>query len=156
MQFRGSAREIEPGVVETVLSAPSCAHFTTIDGDGLAARFFPAPGEDARLESRVCFGEPPRFDERGCISFGHGNALRFRTIGTGEIGPSPDPHLAHGTATWEIVGGEGQFHGARGRISSNFFLSDTGEVTQNQLGVIFLNGGARRPGLCSDARSWHV
>jgi hypothetical protein len=36
--------------------------------------------------------------------------------------------------------GEGQFARASGRITSNFFLSDTGELTDNQIGVIFVNG----------------
>jgi DNA-binding CsgD family transcriptional regulator len=35
-------------------------------------------------------------------------------------------------------GGEGKFAGARGRIASNFLLSDTGELTDNQFGLIFV------------------
>lgn len=40
---------------------------------------------------------------------------------------------------WEVDGGEGQFAGARGRITPNFFVSDTGDVTDNHLGVVFVS-----------------
>ena len=39
---------------------------------------------------------------------------------------------------WRVDGGEGQFAGASGYITSNFTLSDTGDVTDNQFGVIFV------------------
>ena len=66
--------------------------------------------------------------------------MRFRTVGLGHLARSPDPHLQQGTAMWEIEGGEGQFDGVRGRITSNFFVSDTGELTDNHLGLIFVDG----------------
>jgi hypothetical protein len=37
-----------------------------------------------------------------------------------------------------VLGGTGQFAGATGRVTSNFVLSDTGELTDNQFGLIFL------------------
>jgi len=40
-----------------------------------------------------------------------------------------------------IDGGAGAFEGATGRIVSNFLLSETGDLTDNQLGVLFLPGG---------------
>jgi len=42
------------------------------------------------------------------------------------------------------MGGEGTFDGARGLITSNFLLSDTGELTENQLGVMFVRPVASR------------
>lgn len=42
-----------------------------------------------------------------------------------------------------VAGDEGQFEGANGRITSNFFLSDTGELTENQLGVMFASMSKR-------------
>jgi hypothetical protein len=39
---------------------------------------------------------------------------------------------------WHVDGGEGQFAGANGIITSNFTLSATGEVTDNHFGVIFV------------------
>ncbi len=144
MQFRGHTREIAPGLLEAVLSAPSCAHFTTVGIDGLDGRFLTAPGGEARCDSHLRFADAETFDEEGTLSFGHGNSLRFRAVARGQLGPSPDPHLSHGTVVWEIESGEGQFEGARGRITSNFFVSDTGEVTDNQFGVIFLYSTRRR------------
>ena len=38
----------------------------------------------------------------------------------------------------EVVGGTGQFEAASGRIVSNFVVSDTGDLTDNQLGLVFL------------------
>ena len=63
---------------------------------------------------------------------------RIPTI-CGRRGDSPDPHLKHGTVMWEVDGGEGQFAGARGRITSNFFASDMGDPTDNHFGVIFVS-----------------
>ena len=37
-------------------------------------------------------------------------------------------------------GGAGAFDGASGRIVSNFLLSETGDLTDHQLGVLFLPG----------------
>jgi hypothetical protein len=39
---------------------------------------------------------------------------------------------------WQVESGEGQFKGARGLITSNFTLSDGGEVTGYHTGVIFM------------------
>ena len=50
----------------------------------------------------------------------------------------PDPHLNHASVISEVIGGTGQFDGACGQIVSNILVSDTGEVTDNHLGVIFV------------------
>jgi hypothetical protein len=39
---------------------------------------------------------------------------------------------------WQVDGGEGQFAGARGLITSNFFVSETGEVTDCHFGLLFV------------------
>lgn len=139
MQFRGEATQLAPGVVNAALTAPSGALMTTIDGDGVHGRFEPALGEEATFRSRLCFAaDAATFEEDGTIVFGAGHALHLRSVGSGVLGPSPDPHLLHGTVMWQVEQGEGQFDAAEGRITSNFFLSDTGEVTDNQIGVIFI------------------
>lgn len=79
------------------------------------------------------------FQESGAIRFGQGHRLRFSTVGQGYMGPTPDPKLRAGTVTWRVDGGEGQFDGATGLITSNFtFNPETGEVVDNHFGVIFL------------------
>jgi hypothetical protein len=140
MQFRGQARPFAPGVLSAAMTAPSGAVLTTIDSDGVHGRFEPAPGEEATFRSRLAFADASSFAEGGTIAFGAGHALHIRSVGTGVLGPSPDPHLRHGTVMWQVERGEGQFEGAEGRITSNFFVSDTGELTDNQIGVIFVKG----------------
>jgi hypothetical protein len=39
---------------------------------------------------------------------------------------------------WRVEGGEGQFAGASGLITSNFTIDEAGEVTDNHFGVIFV------------------
>jgi len=40
--------------------------------------------------------------------------------------------------TWKVDRGEGQFEGASGLITSNFTVSDTGEVVDHHCGVLFV------------------
>ena len=60
------------------------------------------------------------------------------TIGEGHIGASPEAGLSHGAVMWRIEQGTGQFAGATGIITSNFTLSEQGEVTDCHFGVIWL------------------
>jgi hypothetical protein len=128
LQFRGRLDEVSAHVLEASATAPGSVLETTVDDDGVQGHFMSAgEGDEAVRQSRLVFG--------------HRNTIRFRTVGLGRLAPSPDPHLRHGTVVWEVEGGEGQFEGASGRITSNFFVSDTGEMTDNQLGVIFIRDG---------------
>jgi hypothetical protein len=74
--------------------------------------------------------------QTGEITFGAGDAITFRSRGM--LGTSPEPHLRHGTATFEVTGGRGRLAGARGFVTSNFLLFDSGELTDHQLGLLFL------------------
>jgi hypothetical protein len=38
----------------------------------------------------------------------------------------------------EVCGGTGRFAGATGRITSNFVVTDDGQMTDHQLGVVFV------------------
>lgn len=138
LQFRGRLEPISPRVLEARATAPSQVLVTTVDRDGVAARFEPREGDEALLRLRLVLAHDDSFDEVGTITFGGGHALRFRTVSPGRLVGSPDPNLLHGAAVWEVERGEGQFEGARGRITSNFFVSDTGEVTDNHFGLIFV------------------
>ena len=139
LQFRGRATPLSPGVLAARLTAPGWTLRTTIDRDGLHGSSEASAGEEAVLRSQLSFLNDHGFEESGEIGFGNGDSLRFRTVGRGVLERSPDPHLCHGTAMWEVDGGAGRFQSARGRITSNFFVSDTGEITDNQLGVLFLH-----------------
>ncbi len=139
LQFRGGAQpQNDAGsVLKAATSSPSTAITTTVSGSGIGASVAAVTGETARFESTVTMLDGGGFNEEGSISFGAGNTLRFTTVGRGTLGPSADPKLSTGAVIWQIAGGEGQFKGANGYITSNFSVSDQGEVVDNQIGVIF-------------------
>jgi hypothetical protein len=139
MQFSGRATPVREGVLKASTTAPSCSLTSTAGPEGLRGTLQRAAGEEAVFESEVVFGDGGTFQESGSIAFGrHGHRLRFSTVGQGYLGPSADPALSHGAVTWRVEGGEGQFASATGLITSNFFVGGAGEVTDNHLGVIFV------------------
>lgn len=91
----------------------------------------------------MVFADATTFREQGTIVFGPESELLFRTLGTGHLAPSASPGLRHGTVTWELDGGSGRLAGASGRITSNFTVTDEGEVADEQLGLIFLSNSQR-------------
>jgi hypothetical protein len=127
LEFRGYSTALSPGVVTARATA-----LTEAFGDG-----------EALLERRLTFLSETTFEDAGTISFGNGSALRFRSVGLGTLGASPAEGLRQGTAAWVVDGGSGTFAGASGRIVSNFLVSDAGELTDHQLGVLFLVDGAK-------------
>lgn len=138
MHFQGTSVLLSPGVLTARATAPSGALVTRIDTAGVRGDFEQVEGEEAHLECRLTFLDEERFEEVGTISFGNGNALRFRTIGPGTIERSATHGLRQGSATWVIDGGAGVFADSSGRVVSNFLLSDTGEITDHQVAVVFL------------------
>jgi hypothetical protein len=138
LQFRGRIESLSSRVLEQRASAPSQVLITTVDANGLAGHVQPGEGEEALLVSRLVLADDGSFDQSGTIEFAPGHVLAFRSVGAARLGCSPDPHLRHGAAVWKVEGGEGQFRGAQGRITSNFFVSDTNELTDNHFGLIFV------------------
>jgi len=145
LQFRGHARPLATNLVRLELTAPSAALVTTIDATGVRAHFDDVLGGEAVLRSETSFDELS-FDDRGTIAFGRGNTLRFRSIGS-RLTHCPDPELRHGAVILRVEGGDGQFSGCEGLIASNFLISETGEVTENHAGVIFVAPAPTRPPL---------
>lgn len=138
LQFRGRITSLSSRVLEQRASAPSQVLITTVDANGLSGRVQPGEGEEALFVSRLVLADNGSFDQSGTIEFAPGHVLAFRSIAAARLDSSPDPHLRHGAAVWDVEGGEGQFRGARGRITSNFFVSDTNELTDNHFGLIFV------------------
>ena len=140
MRFVGQARPA--GTCGSVLKAaaigPSATLTSSIGTDGLRGELLPACGGEAVFESDLTFTSEQSFQEVGAIEFGTGHQVRFSTIGSGYLGASPDPARRHGAVMWRIEGGEGQFAGATGLITSNFFVAADLSVTGNHLGVIIL------------------
>lgn len=103
-------------------------------------------GREAVLASQLAFATERSFREVGTITFGAGGALRFATLGHGDLVSAPDGSFRHGTAVL-VVEGIGELSGARGRITSNFLVSEDGVLTDEQVVVLFLDefdeGGAR-------------
>jgi hypothetical protein len=139
MRFTGQATPAGPdGTVLTVATtAPGSTLTSTVGPAGLAGTLEPAAGGTATFASEVTLTGATSFQEVGVISFGDGHRLRFSTVGSGYLG-APDPTLRHGTVSWRVEGGEGQFAGASGLITSNVVVGEDLAVTDHHLGVLFL------------------
>jgi hypothetical protein len=141
MQFKGTASRAgeEAGVLKATTSAASGAIRTVVSPDGVVSEFVPAEGGVAFFESEVRMTAAEHFQESGTITFGEGDhTLRFDTEGTGVLRPTADHHEMMGAVVWKVTGGEGQFQNAKGFITSNFQVSDHGEVTDYHFGVILI------------------
>jgi hypothetical protein len=141
LRFTGRATPASPdgSVLKVAMTAPSCTVTSIVGPGGLTGTLEPAAGDEATFASEVTFTGATSFQEVGTIAFGDGHRLRFSTIGSGYLGASPDPALRHGTVSWRVEGGEGQFAGASGLITSNLFVSEDLAVTDYQLGVLFVS-----------------
>jgi hypothetical protein len=95
-------------------------------------------GDSAVLESTVERFADGSFVEAGVITYGSLGRVSFLTAGTGTVGPSPIEGWVHGSVMWIVTGGEGQFSGARGLITSNFVASAQGEVVDNQFARLYV------------------
>lgn len=114
-RFSGTVRTILPGVVRRIELAAD---------------------DEARLESELIVSNQGTFREHGTIAFPD-SVLRFRTLGTGRLGPAGD-HGRLGTVIWELDGGTGRLDGASGHITSTFTITADGRVTDEQCGEILL------------------
>jgi len=128
-----------PNVLKAATSSTSCTLSTTVGAEGVQGSLQPAGSGKASFESEVTITGETSFVESGTIRFGDGNhRLRFSTVGQGHLGDSPEPKVKSGAVMWRVDGGEGQFAGASGYITSNFTMDDAGRVTDNQFGVIYV------------------
>ncbi len=121
-------------------SAASCILNTAISGSGIRTEITSSDGELAFFESEMRVTGPDEFQETGEISFGEESehVLRFSTLGSGRFISGLQSGLIVGTASWQVESGEGQFAAARGVITSNFTISDSGERCDFHCGLIFL------------------
>jgi hypothetical protein len=144
LQFRGRASSTGSDRMRFRLTAPRSALVTSLGPDGVHGALEDVAGGDAALEAELSLHEQSTFEDGGTIEFGHGNSVPFRSVGLGRLAESPDRNLRHGTVAREVEGGNGQFERAEGLITSNFLVSDTGEATDNHLGLISSTRGAPR------------
>ncbi len=139
-EFRG---RVVPGNTETHLRATSTGHSVRIESSISAASVGGTveqiEGEPAEFESEVMVTGETSFQESGIIRFGAGpNRIHFSTVGHGHIAVAAEKGFKQGAVTWKIDHGDGQFSGAAGLITSNFLVSDSGEVTDYQFGLLFV------------------
>ena len=123
LQFRGEAEPLADAV--GVLKARTRAAGVAETGGG-----------EARFSSIVTMVGDGVFVESGAIDYGGGSSLSFDTVGQGRIGPAAGGGMA-GAVIWKVVEGKGRWAGAAGYITSNFTVSDKGEVLDNQTAVLF-------------------
>ena len=121
MELHGSAAPVEGK--EGVLK---------VTGTGTGAK-----GETVNFESEVVI-TGSIFKESGSIEYVGRGKLTFDTIGDGHTTPSAISGLMSGGVVWQVSGGDGEFEGASGFITSNFTVNETGDLTDNQYVRIFL------------------
>lgn len=125
-------------------AAPTNDAGTELKAQTRASRLVPLDGDlpaglgpGASFESTVIIGENGAFAEHGKIDLGGGNTLGFKELAKGTMAPAPDGGSA-GAIDWRIESGTGIFAGASGYVTSNFSVSDSGEVVDHQLASIVL------------------
>jgi hypothetical protein len=140
MQFTGHAAPVagKTDVLKATTTASSCAIESRVGPGGLDTVLRPIDGGAAVFESEVTITGENSFLESGNIRFGNGHMFPFVTIGHGYIDSTADPELRHGTVTWKIEDGEGQFQGASGLITSNFTIDASGRVVDYHFGLLFV------------------
>ena len=138
MQFQGQGTPVSesPMVIKAATSCQSCSISSVVGPGGLESGIQAASGGEATFESQVEMTSESTFKESGSISFGEGNVIQFDTLGEGNIGPGAEEGVNHGAVSWSIIGGQGQFEGATGIITSNFTLDGSLKLIDNQFGVI--------------------
>lgn len=147
LQFRGEVQRtgIDGSVVKTITGASSCSIDTQVDENGVSGSITTAMRDKAILVSELVLTGATTFQQTGRIVFGSGgHGFSFATIGSGHFDSAAPGEGQHGAAIWRLERGEGQFAGATGLIASNFVVSTSGEVTDHQLGVVFVSATAEQ------------
>jgi hypothetical protein len=133
LQFRGSAGDAADGAT-LAARAPSAMLVSVVERDGPHGRFEDVGVAEAVYRVLLDAAGPVS----GEVDFGGGTTLALKAAERRPAGPTPRAHLRHGAALLEVVGGTGRLSGVRGWVTSNFLLSDTGDLTDTHLGLLFV------------------
>ena len=127
-------------VLRTSGSATSCVVTTVVSPAGIQTDVRASQGDLAFFESELRITGVDEFQENGEITFGDDSehVLKFSTQGQGHIAPHIEPGVVAGSASWKVDGGRGQFASAQGLISSTFTITNAGERSDFQCGLIFV------------------
>jgi len=140
LEFRGRAGAVAgaPNLRAARTTAPSQRLSTLLGEDGVRAGVEPFAGDIAVLESRVeRFGDGT-FIESGTIRYGAAGSIVFETVGRGWVGPAPHGAGVVGGVLWRVREATGRLAGAEGVITSNFTVTPTGEVTDDQFARLYV------------------
>jgi hypothetical protein len=141
MHFRGQASSSTESTktLKTTSSGTSCTMQTVVGPTGVETTLHPAAGDLAFLESQIQLSAEHRFQGAALLSFGedgqHGLQLQTED---GHLAPSGISGAMAGSVTWRVVGGTGRFDSATGFVASTFTLSDGGELSEYQCGLLVL------------------
>lgn len=144
MRFRGEAiwTGVDGNLLRIVARSSGSAMRTWVDRSGLHGEVHDEAGEEIRLESELTLTGATTFQEIGTITFGgSGNYLRVSTCGGGHLEPLGRQGDRNGAAVLQVDGGEQQFAGAVGLISSTYAVDNAGMITVLLLGSLFLRDG---------------
>ena len=133
LRFHGQV-ETADGHDTAAARASSTMLVSIVDRDGPHGRFEDVGAGEALYHATLDADGP--LD--GLVDFGGGTSLTLRTAERSPAQPTRRPYLRHGAAVLEVVGGTGRLAGATGWIASNFLISDTGDLTDTHLGLLFL------------------
>jgi hypothetical protein len=95
-------------------------------------------GSSTRLTAQLWFATERSFRVWGTIAVSGREVLAVATLDRGDLADASHQGIRHGTAVLEATG-VGALAGVRGRITSNFVVSADGEVTDEQMVVLFLD-----------------
>jgi len=143
LEFRGFASERAPQQLDIWARAPSSSFITLVTEAGLFDHKSTFGYEEAALRATLAFDSDDRFVYTGTVVVGRGNVMHFRTAGPARLDRSSGGDVREATAALLVEGGQGQFFGAVGRIASNFLISDTFDVTDRHLGLIYVRPNPR-------------
>jgi hypothetical protein len=136
LRLHGEAVGLGDGRFWAECRAPGCLFVPAVGPDNIRARLEGWGGSEAVCRRELELREDGSFAEAGEISFGADDAITFSAAGG--LAERPDPRFRHGAAVCEVTGGRGRLAGARGYVTSNFLLSESGDLTDHQLGLLFL------------------
>ena len=142
MHFRGQASPSADNakILRITSSGTSSAMETLVGPTGVETTLHPAAGDLAFLESEVRLAGQDAFEDQGVLTFGDEghHELRFATVHPGHLGASPIPGTMAGSVAWQVRGGTGRFQSATGLITSTFAVTDSGQLSEYQCGLIFV------------------
>src|SRR5262245_25826996 len=121
VQFEGHAVPVDgsPDKLRARTFAYGQTLRTSLTLDAIESAGESAQGASATFESEVEITGQGRFVETGSISYGTAGSIKSRTVGFGVRGPRGIEGVQRGAVIRELTGGEGQFAGIAGLITSN-------------------------------------